>query len=356
MAEANRPTWQLSCPVRIEPDGQRIKLAHGEGGRLMRTLICKRIVSTLSRDNPLLTLDDAARLPRVNHPLALTTDSFVVSPLFFPGGDIGSLAVYGTVNDLAVSGARPLFLTLSLILEEGLPLAVLDRVLESVAEAASAANVQIVAGDTKVVPHGTADGLFVNTTGIGELIEPAPPGPAAISAGDVLMVSGPIGRHGIAVLCAREELGLEPPPHSDLAPLVGITELLRAQVGQGIRAMRDATRGGVAAVLHEWAEASGLTMTILERDVPISPDVRGACELLGLDPLHVANEGTMVLAVEEDAAEAALRVLRSVEPSQSATIIGRAAARRISPVTVVRQLGGEQPIDDPLGAPLPRIC
>ena len=198
--------------------------------------------------------------------------------------------------------------------------------------------------------------LFINTAGVGELIEPVPHGPASLSEDDVLIVTGPIGRHGIAVLCAREELGLEPPPQSDSSSLVGIARLLRGQLGRNLRAMRDATRGGVAAVLHEWAEASGLTMTIRDHDVPISPEVRGACELLGLDPLHVANEGTMVIAVAAASAAAALDLLHSSPESASAAVIGAVAPKGISPVTIVRHLGPEQPLDDPLGAPLPRIC
>lgn len=322
----------------------------------MRQLIRKRIIPTLGGEEWLLSMEDAARLPQVLGRLAVTTDSFVVLPLFFPGGDIGSLAVYGTVNDLAVSGAQPLYLTLSLIIEEGLPLAVLDRVLQSVADAAGGANVRVVAGDTKVVPRGAADGLFINTTGVGQLIEPTPPGPASLNEGDVLIVTGPIGRHGIAVLCAREELGLEPPPRSDSAPLVQTAALLREVLGHNVRAMRDATRGGVSAVLHEWAEASGRTMSLREHDVPISPEVRGACELFGLDPLHVANEGTMVVAVAADSTEAALEVLHALPDSASAAVIGAVVPKRISPVTIVRQLGSEQPLDDPWGAPLPRIC
>lgn len=350
-----QPAWQLHCPVPIAADTERVTLAHGEGGRLMRKLVRDRIITALGNSS-LMLMDDAARLPPIDGRLAVTTDSFVVSPLFFPGGDIGSLAVYGTVNDLAVSGARPMYLTLSLILEEGLPLLILDRVLQSVAEAAGKTNVQVVAGDTKVVPHGAADGLFINTTGVGQLIEPVPPGPDALVEGDALIVTGPIGRHGIAVLCVREELALEPPPASDSAPLVAAAEILRDRLGTQLRAMRDATRGGVAAVLHEWAEASKRTLTIDEQTVRVSPDVRGACELLGLDPLHVANEGTMVVAVEPEGVETALAALRSLPESAQATRIGTVTARQVAPVTIRRTLGSEQPLDDPLGAPLPRIC
>lgn len=350
-----QPVWQLHCPVPIPEDGERILLAHGEGGRLMRKLVRDHIISALGSDL-LRALDDAARLPRIDGPLAMTTDSFVVSPLFFPGGDIGSLSVFGTVNDLAVNGARPLYLTLSLILEEGFPLALFDHVLRSVARAARQSGVQVVAGDTKVVPHGAADGLFINTTGVGELIKPVPPGPGGLRAGDELIVTGPIGRHGIAVLCAREDLALASPPQSDSAPLVEVAALLQERLGTRLRAMRDATRGGVAAVLHEWAEASRLTLSVIDNDVPVSPAVHGACELLGLDPLHVANEGTMVVAVEPQGVQDALTALHSISESAGAARIGTVTTRQIAPVTIRRTLGSEQPLDAPLGAPLPRIC
>jgi len=321
----------------------------------MRKLIRERIVARLDT-GWLREMHDAARLPPVEGPLAFTTDSFVVSPLFFPGGDIGSLAVYGTVNDLAVSGAEPLYLTLSVIIEEGLPFAMLDRALDSVARAANRVGIPIVAGDTKVVPRGAADGLFLNTAGIGRVIEPGPAGPGSIAPDDVLLVTGPIGRHGMAVLSAREGLALEPSPTSDSAPLADAAKALRDRIGTGVRAMRDATRGGVTAVLHEWAEASGLTLSIDECDVPVSPVVRGACELLGIDPLHVANEGTMVVAVAAESAAGALDTLRGIPETAGAAIMGRAVRRRGAAVTIRRALGREQPLDEPAGAPLPRIC
>ncbi len=334
---------------------KRITLAHGEGGRLMRKLIRDHIITAFGGDS-LLSMDDAARLPAIDGQLAVTTDSFVVTPLFFPGGDIGSLAVYGTVNDLAVSGARPVYLTSSLIVEEGFPIELLEHVLTSMSRAAGRTSTQIVAGDTKVVARGAADGLFINTTGVGRLIEPILSGPTALQEDDELIVTGPIGRHGIAVLCAREELALEPPPQSDCAPLMEACETLRNKMGTKIRAMRDATRGGVAAVLHEWAEAASLTLTINEHEIPVSPEVRGACELLGLDPLHVPNEGTMVVAVEAGSSDAALESLSTLPDFKQASKFGVVKPQGISPVTISRTLGPEQPIDDPLGAPLPRIC
>lgn len=298
---------------------------------------------------------DAALLQQVDGPLAVTTDSFVVSPLFYPGGDIGRLAVFGTVNDLVVAGAEPLWLTLSLIIEEGLPIAVLERVLDSATAAAVGADVQIVAGDTKVVPHGAADGLFLNTSGIGRVLEPVPPGPQTLQAGDELIVTGPIGRHGIAILAAREQLGLTPPPETDCACLRESVEALR-DTAIPVRAMRDATRGGVTAVLHEWAAASRLTLTVDESTIPLTPDVRGAAELLGLDPLHIANEGTMLVAVPTGSGDAAVEALKRSPVSSVASVIGQVASRTIAPVTVVRSLGRELPLDEPSGVLLPRIC
>lgn len=356
MSSKNNPaSWHLNCPVPIPANAECVTLAHGEGGRLSRKLIQEHIIDSLNNEY-LIALNDAAQLPKIEGPLALTTDSFVVSPLFFPGGDIGSLAVFGTVNDLAVSGVKPLWLTLSLILEEGFPLAILDRILESIARAAQETCIKIAAGDTKVVPRGAADGLFINTAGVGELISPIPPGPGTLQVDDELIISGPIGQHGIAVLAAREELGLEPLPLSDCGSLLQSVERLQSGIGDQIRCMRDATRGGVAAVLHEWAEASELTLSIEERNVPVSPEVRGVCELLGLDPLHMANEGTMVIGVKPGAGAAAVEILNPLPETAEAQQIGIVKSRGIAPVTIRRTLGSEQPLDDPLGSPLPRIC
>ena len=275
---------------------------------------------------------------------------------FFPGGDIGSLAVHGTVNDLAVSGAEPLWLTLVLIIEEGLPTSVLDRVLQSIANAAARCGVRVVAGDTKVVPRGAADRLFINTTGVGQTRISPPIGPTGICEGDVLIVSGPIGQHGIAVMAARENLRLEPPPVSDSAPLHVVTAGLQHALGSKLRSMRDATRGGVAAVLHEWSDASGKTMMLDESRIPVSREIRGACELLGLDPLYVANEGTFVSAVAADGVPKALEILHHASQSNSACVIGKVIRRGIAPVVMERLLGSPRPIDEPAGAPMPRIC
>jgi hydrogenase expression/formation protein HypE len=347
-------TGILSCPVIGPVATGRIMLAHGEGGRLMRQLIRRQIVPDF--DNEFLRLaGDAAMLPAVHGPLAMTTDSFVVSPLFFPGGNIGSLAVYGTVNDLAVAGARPRWITLALILEEGLEFPMLERVLSSIAGAAKRVGVLVVAGDTKVVPRGAADQLFINTTGIGEVVAAPPAGPHALEVGDELIVTGPIGRHGMAVMAVREGIEFDPSPQSDSAPLVDAVVALQ-QSAVPMRALRDATRGGLGAVLHEWADASGKTLAIEERCLPVLPEVRGACELLGLDPIHVANEGTMVVAVPQGQSARAIDVLRQVTETAQSVYIGRVESRRVAPVVVERGTGQKIPLDEPIGAPLPRIC
>jgi hydrogenase expression/formation protein HypE len=344
----------LSCPATADAPSDRITLAHGEGGRLMRQLIERQIIPQL--DNEYLRVaGDAAALPALRGPLAMTTDSFVVSPLFFPGGDIGSLSVYGTVNDLAVAGARPRWISLSLILEEGLECSELAKVLSSVAAAARRAGALVVTGDTKVVPRGAADQLFINTTGVGEFISPPPLGPTSIDLNDELIVTGPIGRHGIAVLTARESIDFDPPPTSDSAPLVeAVAALQKGNVP--IRAMRDATRGGVGAVLHEWAEASRKSFVIDENLLPLLPEIRGACELLGLDPIHVANEGTMVIAVPPASTERALDVLRQIPETAQSVRFGRTESRGLAGVVVKRGTGQRIPLDEPTGAPLPRIC
>jgi hydrogenase expression/formation protein HypE len=354
MSELDNGGEWFGCPLPTDTDGEQITLAYGEGGRLSRRLIRERIVSRFGNDQ-LRSLGDAAILETQGRRLAFSTDGYTVTPMFFPGGDIGRLAVFGTVNDLAVSGAVPRWLSLSLIIEEGLSRSVLDRVLDSIQASAVMANVTIVTGDTKVVPRGAADQLFITTSGIGEVLTSPPPGPAGLQPDDILLVSGPIGSHGAAILCAREQFDFEPPPSSDCAPLTAPLIALHA-AGVTPRAVRDATRGGVAAVLHEWADASRLTCVIEEPAIPINSQVRAVCELLGLDPLHLANEGTFVLGTPADLLEPTLAVLRQFEVSRHATVIGRVSSQRITPVTVLRGIGREVPLDEPSGAPLPRIC
>ncbi|REJ92464.1 MAG: hydrogenase expression/formation protein HypE [Planctomycetota bacterium] len=346
-----------TCPVAIPGDGERITLAHGEGARMTRRLIERTILPRLGSAVGPHELNDAAHISMPSERLAFTTDSYVVSPLFFPGGDIGRLAVFGTVNDLAVSGAQPMWLSLSLIIEEGLPLGILEQVLESIKRAAQEAGVQITTGDTKVVPHGAADGLFINTSGIGRALEPPVSGPGSIQAGDELIITGPIGCHGLAILAARESLDLQPPPESDCASLWPLVSALHAAgLLQHVRAMRDATRGGLTAVLHEWSNACDLTLSIDETRIPITPSVRGASELLGLNPLYIANEGTMLLAVEPRHTAPIMAALRAQSPGDQACVIGAAQQRASVPVIVSRVTGTPRPLDEASGVLLPRIC
>ncbi|HQE93206.1 MAG TPA: hydrogenase expression/formation protein HypE [Anaerolineae bacterium] len=336
-----------------------ILLAHGSGGILTHELI--RDVFARYFANPYLDdLGDAAlvgELPPGR--VALTTDSYVVQPLFFPGGDIGALAVCGTVNDLAVAGARPLYLTAGFILEEGLPLETLERVVVSMAETARTAGVVIVAGDTKVVDHGAADGLFINTAGMGVI----PPGvdlsPAYLQPGDALLINGPVGDHGLAVMLQREGMGFGSTLKSDTAPLHGlITALLDAIPGQ-VRCLRDATRGGLATVLNEWVTSSasgGPGIEIEEAAIPVREEVRAACEFLGLDPLYAANEGKVVVAVAAEAVEAALSALRAQPLGQDAALIGHITSEHVGRVVLRTPYGARRILPMLTGAQLPRIC
>ncbi|MCA9120266.1 MAG: hydrogenase expression/formation protein HypE [Planctomycetaceae bacterium] len=341
-----------NCPIPYIGNDEQICLAHGEGGRLTRRLL-SALLAPLQNEF-LASLPDGATLPTTNGSLVFTTDSYVVTPLLFPGGDIGSLSVFGTANDLAVSGARPRWLSLGLIIEEGLPIRELTEIIASLTRAASIAEVKVVTGDTKVVPRGAADRLFINTAGIGELVL-AVPGPENLDTGDRLLVTGPIGQHGLAVLAARENLGLDPVPISDSAAIWPAVEALQL-AGVCVKSMRDATRGGLAAVLHEWAQACDRTMMLESAAIPVSACARGLCELLGLDPVHIACEGTMVVAVSEPETERALQVLREISVSQKAVEIGAVIDRGIAPVVVRRSLGQLVALDEPSGAPLPRIC
>lgn len=342
------------CPVNQFADSDCISLAHGDGAGLTRQLINQQIRSKFA--NPILDrLGDAASLPTVTGPLAMTTDSFVVSPLFFPGGDIGSLSITGTLNDLAVAGAQPLWVSLAFIIEEGLPLKEFERVLESIRQVTQQAGITIVAGDTKVVPRGVTDKLFITTTALGTPLAGIDSDPRTIQPGDRILVTGSIAQHGMAIMAARDSLGIQADIRSDCGLLLPAVQALHtARIP--IRAMRDATRGGVAAVLHEWAAQANVTLTIDHDQVPLQDATRGMCELLGLDPLMVANEGTMVVVVPDGWEAGALAALRDVPISHQATVIGQAHPRDIAPVTVIRSLGRDIPLDEPAGAGLPRIC
>jgi hydrogenase expression/formation protein HypE len=334
---------------------ERITMSHGAGGKATQTLIEAVFLDAFR--NPLLEpLEDAASLSVAGARLALTTDSYVVSPLFFPGGNIGDLAVNGTVNDLAVSGATPLYLTAGFILEEGFGVEDLQRVVASMQEAALAAGVSIVTGDTKVVQRGKADGCYINTAGVGVIpADAAALGVAHAQPGDAIIVSGPIGDHGITIMLARGELDIEADLGSDTAPLNGlVADLLRA-VPQ-VRAMRDATRGGVATILNEIARAADLGVLASEDDIPVRPQVRGACELLGIDPMYVACEGRLVAVVPRDSAEAAVRAMRAHPLGAEAAVIGEVVADQPGIVRLKTAFGGTRIVDLLVGDPLPRIC
>ncbi|MFA9400092.1 MAG: hydrogenase expression/formation protein HypE [Acidobacteriota bacterium] len=333
---------------------ERVTLSHGAGGKSSHDLVEGIFVSELS--NPLLEpLGDSALLETGSGRLAFTTDSFVVRPLFFPGGDIGELAVNGTVNDLAMSGARPLALSAGFIIEEGFPVADLLRIAGSMARAARAAGVPVATGDTKVVERGNADGLYVNTSGVGVIDHGAELGPDAIRAGDRVLVSGPIGDHGMAVMIARGDLELELELESDTAPLNGLVEAL-LESGAEVHCLRDPTRGGLATVLAELSLAAEVGVTLQESALPIRPEVNGACEILGIDPIYVANEGRLVAVVAPESADKALAALRSDPLGREAAIIAEVTAEPPGLVILETTLGGTRVVDMLAGDPLPRIC
>jgi hydrogenase expression/formation protein HypE len=333
---------------------QRITMSHGAGGKATRTLVEAVFLDAFR--NPLLEpLEDAALLHFNGSRVALTTDSYVVSPLFFPGGNIGDLAVNGTVNDLSVSGAVPLYLTAGFILEEGFDVDDLRRIVASMHDAAAAAGVQVVTGDTKVVEKGKADGCYINTAGLGIIEHSMTLGVAQARPGDAVMVSGPIGDHGITIMLARGELDIEADVISDTAPLNGLVAGLLAAT-PGIRAMRDATRGGVATILNEVATDAGVCVVISEDAIPVRPEVRGASELLGIDPMYVACEGRLVAVVDGAEADRALAAMRAHPLGEQAAIIGHVADDPAGIVLLKTAFGGTRIVDLLVGDPLPRIC
>lgn len=342
-----------SCPIPLDRY-PHLLLAHGGGGKLMHQLIEEIFLSAFG--NPILNRrTDSAILPAPGGKLAFTTDSYVVRPLFFPGGDIGSLAIHGTVNDLAMAGARPQFLSVGFILEEGLPMETLRRVVLSMKKAAAQAGVEIVTGDTKVVERGKGDGIFINTSGIGVIAHPLNIGPASVRAGDRILLSGDLGRHGIAIMAAREGLAFESPIESDSAPLSELVQRLLSDRIE-LHCLRDLTRGGLAGALHEVAVAGGVTLRIEESQIPVQEAVQGACELLGLDPLYIANEGRFIAFVPQRDAERALAILRSHLLGADARLIGQAAERANVPVILQSRIGSDRIMDLLTGDPLPRIC
>ncbi len=347
--------FSSSCP---SPIGRhdRVTLAHGGGGRLMHDLLSRVFLSTF--ENPLpdpghdaavFPLDEGARR------LAFTTDSYVVHPLFFPGGDIGTLAVNGTVNDLAMAGARPRYLSAGFIVEEGFEMAALERIARSMQAAASAAKVSIVTGDTKVVERGRGDGVYVNTAGVGTIEHGLRIAPASVVPGDVLIVSGDLGRHGMAIMAAREGIGFEAPIESDCAPLAEpVLALLDA--GVAVHCLRDLTRGGLASTAHEIAAAAGVGVRIDEEAIAVGPQVRAACEMLGLDPLYVANEGRFALFLPEAEAPRALDVLSGFEVTSGSAVAGRVTRADEGRVVAVGALGVARLLVMLSGEQLPRIC
>ena len=355
LASAPNPA-DLACPAPI-PELARVLLGHGSGGQLSAALMRDVIGPALAvaggaAEGP---LNDAAVVDVAGSRLAFTTDSFVVSPLEFPGGDIGELAVFGTVNDLAMMGAQPLALSLAYVIEEGLPIDELRKVTESVARAAARAGVRIVTGDTKVVGRGAADGLFVNTAGIGLVTAGVSVGADRAAVGDVVILSGPIGLHGIAIMSVREGLGFEVEIASDTQPLNALVAAI-VEACPDVHVLRDPTRGGLASALNEIAGASHVGVELVEGTIPIPGPVRAACEMLGLDPLHVANEGKLVAIVPAAAAEAVLAAMRAVPEGADAVEIGRVVADHAGMVTVRTIVGSQRIVDMLVGEQLPRIC
>ena len=344
----------LVCPAPI-PERARVLLGHGSGGQLSAALMREVIGPALAAAAPGGPLNDAAVVEVAGQRLAFTTDSFVVSPLEFPGGDIGELAVNGTVNDLAMMGAQPLALSLAYVIEEGLPIDELRKVTESVARAAVRAGVRIVTGDTKVVGRGAADGLFVNTAGIGLVASGVTVGADRAAVGDAVILSGPIGLHGIAIMSVREGLEFEVEIASDTQALNGLVAAIVAACPD-VHVLRDPTRGGLASALNEIAAASGVGIELREETIPIPGPVRAACEMLGLDPLHVANEGKLVAIVPASSAEAVLAAMRAVPEGAEAVEIGRVVADHPAMVTIRTIVGSERIVDMLVGEQLPRIC
>ncbi len=344
----------LQCPIPLT-EYPHVTLAHGGGGRLTHALV-ERMFLAAFRNPALEPLHDGAVLDLPKGRVALTTDSYVVSPLFFPGGDIGSLAVHGTVNDLAMCGARPLALTAGFVIEEGLPMDDLWRVVRSMARAAQVAGVSVVTGDTKVVDRGKGDGLFLNTTGLGLVPEGVHIAPSRAQAGDRLLLSGRIAEHGIAIMSVREGLEFETTLRSDSAALHGLVGGLLHAVGARVHVLRDPTRGGVASATNEIAASANVGLRLDEAAIPVAEQVRGACEILGLDPLYVANEGKCLAIVAPEAADQALTVMRAHPLGKDAALVGEVVADHPGRVFMKSRVGGMRVVDMLSGEQLPRIC
>jgi len=333
----------------------QIEMAHGAGGKASRRLV-EGLFAPLLFGSSQGPLGDAAHIQINGTKIAMTTDSFVVKPLRFPGGSIGELAINGTVNDLAVSGARPEVIVVTFVLEAGLPTDILEAEVRAMGQAAETAGVRIAGGDTKVVEHGKADGMYITTTGIGRLLSGVEISPHSVRPGDKVLLSGPIGDHGITILLARGELDLEAELSSDTRSVFPLVQALVRAAGAGVRWMRDPTRGGVATSLNELARDCGHGIVLFEEKLPIRDSVRGACELLGLDPLHIANEGQFLAIVSAEFADAALQALRATPGGEESETIGEIREQPESSVLVTTLYGGSRIVDMLVGDPLPRIC
>jgi hydrogenase expression/formation protein HypE len=344
-------SWTCPAPLRDRP---RVVMGHGGGGAMSAELVEQILLPALADGAP-AALTDSAVVELGGARLAFSTDSFVVRPLFFPGGSIGDLAVNGTVNDLAMSGARAAFLSCGLILEEGVEIDTVSRVAEAIGAAARTAGVRVVTGDTKVVEAGHGDGIYVNTAGVGLVPAGVDLRPERVAPGDVVLLSGAVGMHGVAILSERENLRFEADVVSDCAPLTGLVEAMLA-VTPDLRVLRDPTRGGLAASLNEIAAASGCGVVVRERAVPVPPPVAGACAMLGLDPMYVANEGKLVAFVPREHADAVLAAMRAHPLGAEAAVVGEVVAEHPGMVVARTGLGGTRVVDMPLGEQLPRIC
>jgi hydrogenase expression/formation protein HypE len=349
------PAAEFAAVAPIRFRDPQIEMAHGAGGKASRRLVEELFAPLLFGNTP-GALGDAAQVEISGIKVAITTDSFVVKPLIFPGGSIGELAVNGTVNDLAVSGAKAEALVVTYVLEAGLPMPVLEAEVRAMGQAAHRAGVRIVGGDTKVVEHGKADQMYITTTGIGRLLRGVSIDPRSVRPGDKVLLSGPIGDHGITILLARGELDLEADLRSDTRSVLPLVEALAHAAGPGVRWMRDPTRGGVATSLNELARDCGLGVVLFDDQIPVRDAVRGACELLGLDPLHIANEGQFLAVVAPEYADAAIHALASAPGGNEAQIIGEIREQPSASVLVTTRYGGSRIIDMLVGDPLPRIC
>lgn len=353
MIPSNLSEFELSCPIPIS-DYPSVLMAHGGGGRLTHQLIERMFVPTF-KNTLLEARHDGAVLPVPAGKMAFTTDSYVVKPLFFPGGDIGKLAITGTVNDLAMCGARPAYLSAGFIIEEGLPMATLWQIVQSMQQTAEQAKVQVVTGDTKVVDRGKGDQVFINTAGVGTIMTDLVISPNSVRPGDAILLSGDIGRHGMAIMAAREGLAFETTIESDCAPLSDLVFSL-LDAGIEVHCLRDLTRGGLASTLVEIAQTSTWHAHIEEKMIPVREEVRGACEILGLDPMYVANEGRFAAFIAEKDAERALEILRSQADGSGAVIIGQMQDKPDRMVTMRSVIGANRIVDMISGEQLPRIC